>query len=907
MSDRDVADWTPVWDRTRPVGGPDAPLDRTRPWWSALTLLVISAAVGVVVAVLAASAAHLTAAAVTGPVEAWQDLPDLPAQLDPPAERSDAYAADGTLLATFTGDEDRIVVDLADVPPVLVDAVLSAEDDDFYRHAGVDARAVVRAGLAGLGSGRFAQGGSTITQQLVKLLTGNDDHTIARKLTEVHQALQLEDRLTKDEILQLYLNEVYLGQRVYGVATAARYYFSVDVADLTLPQAATLAGILTSPSTANPVDGPDLARRRRDLVLARMHHDGRISAAQLAAASAGPVQLSLSPLPAPAEPFYTDVVRAELLTLPELGATVADRQAAVHAGGLQIHTTLQPAMQQAATDVIAATIPAAAGQPQVTVATVEPGTGRVLAVAVGPHPYGTCVADQPDCTATTVNPAVAGLGGSGRSLGSAIKPFVAAAMLHHGIASTVALPGRSGTPIVGCPDATGLWAPSNYAGGGPAALTLPDAMRTSNNTFFASAVGRLGPHAVTDVAEAMGLAGPDRLADVCPVALGAVEVFGVDVAAAIGTLAADGTACRPFVVARVEAADGTVLVDRDQAGCHQVIDAGVAARVTSTMVPVAQSGTGRAAALPDRPVAVKTGTAQAYSDAWLVGFTPPTGPAGAGSLATAVWMGHTIPAPLVGIGGVSRVTGGSLPARIWHDYMAEVTAGSPAGAFPAPPGEQVTVPDVTGQQAATATGLLAAVPLRVAVEQVAGTEPAGTVLGTLPPAGRTVTYLSAVTVQVSTGQEPLPVVVDVVGMTARQAIAALAPRPVAVHVLPELGDGRAVGQWPPPGIPWVATDQVQLWVTATQAPPPPAPPPAAPPPRPAPPAAVPAPLPTTQPEPSGPIGRPGPAGAAPSPTGQSQPQPTDGPTDDPQEIPLPDPTDPTGQPTGGQTGGSGDG
>jgi penicillin-binding protein 1A len=578
--------------------------------------------------------------------------------LPPLAQRSEVFAGDGSSLGFLVADHgNRVDVPLDAVPKVLVDAVVATEDADFWHHDGVDLGGVARAAKRNVAVGGVAQGGSTITQQLAKSTLTSPKRDLHRKLTEAVLALRLDDQLGKRAVLERYLNTIYFGQGAYGVATAAETYFGRPLGELTLDQAALLAGLIRGPNLYDPVALPDRARARRHTVLGQMVAQRSITPADALAADAAPLPTEVHH-PTPAAGWVADAARAELLRDPRLGATPDERLSALTGGGLRIHTTVDPGLQQQAERAVASGVP---GGHDLTAAlvSVDPSTGSIRAL-VGGTDYG---ARQYD----------AAIEGAGRQTGSSFKVFTLVAALRAGHVSSEVIDGGSPCPIPnpgGTPDP---WLPENYEGEAFGPLTLTDATVHSSNCAYARLASAVGPDSVAAAAADLGIRAP--LQKVPSMTLGTNTVPPVQMAGAYATLAADGVAHAPHVVERVERPDGSVLLAND-GGPHRVLDPQVARVATAVLGQVVARGTGRAAALGERPVAGKTGTAQNHQDAWFVGYTP--------QLATAVWMGDVNgERPMLGIGGIN-VTGGSYPARIWHDFMASAHAGLPIVAFPAP-------------------------------------------------------------------------------------------------------------------------------------------------------------------------------------------------------------------------------
>ncbi|MFA9444666.1 transglycosylase domain-containing protein [Egicoccus sp. AB-alg6-2] len=645
-------------------------------------VLVIVVALGLLV--LAPIVPFVVAAADTVDATRTQviDRPPLPENLPIAAEISTVHESSGERIAELSGVERREPVTLDQVPQVLVDAVLAIEDDEFYEHNGVNHQSVLRAAARNATAGGIEEGASTITQQYVKMTLLDPEQTLDRKMHEVVWAVELEQRLSKDEILERYLNAVYLGDGVYGFGTAAEHYFSKPIEELTLAEAATLAGTIQAPSTTNPVSDPEAAERRRDVVLSRMLAEGAIDAEDLDAARNEPLELDLREEVA-AEPFWIDYVKRliydeNMAMQPGLreavGETRAERIDAVFEGGLRIFTTLDPAVHARANETLANHLDDPEHDPMGALITVEHATGALRAVALGPRQFGACPPDLDEdepCLATQVNPALPNAGGSGRQAGSAFKPFVAAAAIEDGVTLDHEYDTPSGEPIEGCGFSDeDDYEPQNYGGEDGGEIELPEAMRASNNVYFVKLARDVGIERIVALAQAHGITESSNIEDfgerMCSIALGTPEIFPLEMAVAYGTWANAGVRCEPYLIERVEDRWGEVIYEHEPV-CEQVVSEETAGLMRSLLYqPVASDGTAPVVgqAVPD--AFGKTGTTQDFADAWFVGF--------AGAYSTASWIGHERPAPLrdVTIGGryFESVTGGSLPASIWAEYMA---------------------------------------------------------------------------------------------------------------------------------------------------------------------------------------------------------------------------------------------
>jgi penicillin-binding protein 1A len=562
-------------------------------------------------------------------------------------ERTQVYDKDGHLIEVLKDEQDRIVVPLSAVPNVLRQAVLAAEDERFYRHRGIDDRGILRALVANLLSREPVQGGSTITQQLVRNAYPDlRDRSLLRKVKEASLAAQLEERLSKDQILEAYLNRVYFGSGYYGVEAASRGYFGRHVGELTLAQAATLAGIIREPETSNPRNSPERALARRNTVLQQMTALHMTSPAEAARVAAKPPGVRPPSHIGGRYPWFVDALKSQLLADPRLGRTAAERERRLFQGGLRIDTTLDPHLQAEAERAVAAWRPESG--PDVGLVAIDPRDGSVRALVGGR-----------DYHKRKFNLAVQGE----RQAGSSFKPFVLAAALDEGISpdSRWESSGFSDRQVCGAP-----WTVSNYEGKGSGKMSLREATWHSVNGVYARVMARLCPAKVVAMAERLGVDVPSSQVHAPAIGLGAANVSPLEMASAYATLADEGVYHRPALYTKVSR-HGKTLFESHSEG-EQRISAALADQVTDILKGVIRQGTGTAARI-GWPAAGKTGTTQDYRDAWFVGYTR--------QLATAVWMGYPgRETPMLDIGGI-RVTGGSYPARIWHDFMAAAMVGEP--------------------------------------------------------------------------------------------------------------------------------------------------------------------------------------------------------------------------------------
>ncbi len=548
---------------------------------------------------------------------AW-DLPRPEAALDA-ARRPSLTLEDreGRIFATY-GDVVGDPLRLTDMPSYLPAAAVAVEDRRFYGHFGIDLIGIARAAVVNIRAGRLVQGGSTITQQVAKNLFLTNARTFRRKVQEVLLTLWLEQHFSKQEILEIWLNRVYLGSGAWGVDAAARLYFGVSARNVTLWQAAVIAGLPRAPSRFSPRVDPGAAAARGREVLAAMADTGVVTA-ELAGVAAG--QISFPPRPATAG-WFADWAADRVEAVLPPGADAA------------VRTTLDARMQAAAEARIAALIEgpgARAGVSQAAAIVLDAQSGAVR-VMVGGRDY----------RSRPFNRAVV----ARRQPGSSFKPFVWLAALEKGA--------RPDDTVLDAPIRLGTWAPQNYEGKFRGNISLEEALAHSVNTAAVRLLIQAGgPRAVIAVAQRLGIT--TQLPRDDTLALGTGEVTLLELASAYAALFNGGFK----VSARsIESIRSEAPVALPNAAPPRVVEADVAAMMVRMMAAVVRSGTGTEAALPGRLVAGKTGTTQDYKDAWFVG--------GVGGLVIAVWMGNDDNTPMKGI------TGGSLPARLFHDIAADI-------------------------------------------------------------------------------------------------------------------------------------------------------------------------------------------------------------------------------------------
>jgi membrane peptidoglycan carboxypeptidase len=610
------------------------------------------------------------------------DVPE-PVELSGPTVLLDAH---GEVLARFTAEVDREVVTIDGIAPVVLDAVVAAEDARFYEHDGVDPVSLVRAVVSNVRTGGIAQGGSTLTQQYVKNAFVGDERTLLRKVREAVVAIALERSTPKEEILERYLNAVAFGEGAEGIEAAARTYFGVGADELDAAQAATLAQLLPAPSVRNPRADPDGARARRDALLSRMGELGSLTPEEVAAAQATPLEVAPRPRMTTDAPAFVGYVRRQI--------EHAFGPDAVLTGALTVRTTYDPAVQAALDEAIAEVLPGdEVGDVEAAAVALDPRSGAILAIHGGRDLQ---LGDLDLATMTR------------RQNGSAFKPFVYAAALEEELVTPATeRPSPGKVTISDCVDHDGE--PITVRGGPGGRLPVHEALVRSTNTTFQLLGCELGGPRVVEQARRLGVA--SEVGTEAAVALGGSS-FGasvLDMASGFGTFANDGVLCPARSITEVRDRDGAAqdlasevvvvpgqprtprrpapddlearpseLRERDAEGCHGVLDARVARQVTAALQDVVARGTGEAADI-GRPQGGKTGTTTDAKDAWFVGVTP--------ELSLAVWIGDPggedgEVAPLSELLGLSEVTGGSLPAAIWARAAEVVLADVDPTPFP---------------------------------------------------------------------------------------------------------------------------------------------------------------------------------------------------------------------------------
>ncbi len=672
-----------------------------------------------------------------GIASSWlKDLPDIN---DPDAfavaQTTKIYSSDGVLLANLYL-ENRQVVSLESISKYLLNAVVAVEDERFYEHNGVDLIGLARAVVTNAATGR-REGASTLTQQYIRntiLAQERFEISLERKAREAWLAMQLEQKYSKDEILAMYLNTVYYGEGAYGAESASLTYFNKHANELTIAEAALLAGLPQAPGKLSPYENPEDAVARRQWVLSKMFEQGYITGPEYEAAKVEGLTLQRSPdideQGVYAAPYFVAHVKKVLQDM--YGTSL------VFKGGLTVYTTLDTTMQTYAEQAVAGILNQP-GDPDAALVAIEPTTGYIKALVGGR-----------DWTTNKFNFATQ----AKRQPGSSFKIFTLVTALEQGMPPTRKL--DSSSPALIPTGGTRPWNVGNAeGGGGKGYITLQQATVGSVNTAFARLIAEMGAEKVVTVAKRMGIE-----SDIQPflsITLGSQEVTPLEMASAVGTLAADGVHYEHTPLVKIVDSKGEVIYQSNPEGA-QAISHSVAYAATSILKGVITSGTATRANI-GRPAAGKTGTTQDYRDAWFVGYTP--------DLVASVWMGYTPERPMRNVHG-RKVFGGTFPAPIWHDFMIKALANTPKRDFnPAPPPNYTwkkewdipseTVPVLTGLTQAAAIAALkeagfeeyavtSAYSDTIALGLVASQSPAG---GTKADPTKTV-----VTIVLSKGEDP---------------------------------------------------------------------------------------------------------------------------------------------------------
>jgi len=561
-------------------------------------------------------------------------------------QNSFVYAANGSLLGSIPAERNRTPVPLAKVSPWMAKATVAIEDHRFYEHGGVDYEGIARAAWKDLRAGHVVQGGSTITQQLVRNLYISKERTFKRKIKEACLAIRLSRARSKDWILSQYMNQVYYGNHAYGIEAAAQTYFSRHAKTLTLAQSALLAGLPQAPSIYDPLHRPGAARARRDEVLRAMLTYGDITQVQYDQA-VGQKNLLLRPgrlYTQIREPYFFSYVRDQLIA--EYGANT------VRSGGLRVDTTINPSLQVAARKAIRDTLYLRT-DPAAAVVSINPANGAIRAMtAVTPGRYGNQfnLASQ-----------------ARRQPGSTFKTFVLTAAVNEGMNPDTTY--YTSAPFHYQPDPyTPAWDVQTYDHTYSGSISVHSATLASDNTVYAQLTLDVTPEKVAQMAHLLGIR--SHLDPVPAMGLGADAISPLEEASAYATLAAGGIYSKPMAITKVVLANGKVDTDAGwgQPDRRRVISDGVAYEVTKILEDNVLQGTGVGAYF-GRPAAGKTGTTDNHADAWFSGYTP--------QLETTVWVGYPQgEIPMEDVHGIA-VAGGTFPASIWRLFMEKAMANTP--------------------------------------------------------------------------------------------------------------------------------------------------------------------------------------------------------------------------------------
>lgn len=576
-------------------------------------------------------------------------------------QNSFVYAANGARLGVIPAERNRQPVAAADMALWVRKATIAVEDRRFFEHGGLDFEGIARAAVADVRAGRIVEGGSTITQQLVRDLYISQERTVQRKLKEACLATKLDRAWTKHRILTTYLNRVYYGNQAYGIEAASRTYFSKSARELTLSESALLVGLTQAPSVYNPVVAPTRAVARRTEVLRAMLETGVITRARYEKAIKAELRLHRGRLYQEIrEPYFFGYVRDRLIEV--YGAET------VRSGGLRVYTTIRPRYQRLAEEAIRETL-TYRSDPAAAIISISPRTGAIRAMAA-------VIPDQPKNQFNLLSQAR-------RQTGSTFKTFVLAAAVEMGINPDatyyVSAPFTYKPHAVGNCDDGSWWCVHTYDNSYSGWSSIRSATIRSDNAVYAQLTLDVTPERIAETARRMGVQSPLDVngAYVPAMGLGSIAVSPLDIGSAYATLAGGGVYAEPMAIRRVVLPDGK---EDTEAGWgvpkrRRAISEGTAAIVTRILEQNVQSGTGTGANI-SRPAAGKTGTNEEHADAWFAGYTP--------ELATTVWVGYTRgEIPMENVHGIA-VAGGTFPAEIWRRFMDPALEGTPEAPFAEP-------------------------------------------------------------------------------------------------------------------------------------------------------------------------------------------------------------------------------
>lgn len=593
-------------------------------------------------------ASSVVAGGLVGLAISFRNLPDVRIlQTYSPTETTHIYDINGKPLASIHDEANRDVVPLDQISPNLKRAVLAIEDSNFFTHKGINPGGIARALIVNLEKGRTVEGGSTMTMQLVKNLFLSPQSKFSRKVAEAVMSIRLEQILNKDQILQLYLNQIYLGHNLYGVETASRSYFNKSANNLTLSEAAMLAGLISAPEEYSPFVNYKLAKERQEIVLNRMKELKWITPAQETAARGQKIKLGkITSFGGSQVPYVTQAVVQEL--------TRRFGRDAVVKGGMRVQTTIDLKMQRIAEETVKAWHERLYYQGlfydrqegQIALAAVDPRTHFVKAMVGGV-----------DYEKSQFNRAIQ----ARRQPGSSFKPFIYYAAFASGKYTPDSVVYDS---PVGYRDGDGYYYPQNYGGGFSGAVSIRRALEVSLNIPAVKLGQEVGLNKVIEICRVLGIRSP--MEPVISLPLGAVDLTPLEMAGAFATFANNGWHSDTTFIVQVTDSSGNVLLDNTPKP-KLVLNSWAAASVNSALQGVINSGTARAAQL-GRPAAGKTGTTSSERDIWFVGYVP--------QLSVAVWMGNDNYRPMS-----YGATGGGIVAPVWRDFMSQALQGVPAENF----------------------------------------------------------------------------------------------------------------------------------------------------------------------------------------------------------------------------------
>jgi len=561
-----------------------------------------------------------------------------------PNETTKIYSADNVLLADLHKEENRVVVHLSDISQNLKTALVAMEDSRFYRHHGIDIRAIFRALSKDIIKRKAVEGASTLTQQLARNVFLTKEKTLSRKLGEIVLAFQIERKYTKEEIMEMYLNQVYWGHNAYGIESASQLYFGKHASNLSLAESAMLVGLLKGPEIYSPYKDMNAAKERQESVLGRLITLGYITEAQGAEGLNQPIVLAGLKKVQYRAPYFTSYVIDQLIRM--LGENE------VYSSGMKVYTTLDYQLQQYAENAVQRAIDrvgrtSSANFSEAALLSINPRTGYILGMVGGK-----------DYLNSEFNRATQ----SYRQPGSAFKPFAYLSALDRGLSPGTVMDDSAVTYNT----YDGAYVPQNYDKQYSGSMPLRRALELSKNVVAVKISDLIGANSIIDTAKNLGI--NSKLQNILSLPLGACEVSMMEMAYAYGVLANRGIKTKPISIFRIEDRNG-IEIYRNRVETSHVFNENMVNVLVDMMKGVILNGTGRGAALP-RPMAGKTGTTSDYKDAWFIGFVP--------QMVTSTWVGNDNNTPM------NNVTGGGVPAKIWRDYMKNALQNIPVMDFPKP-------------------------------------------------------------------------------------------------------------------------------------------------------------------------------------------------------------------------------